>query len=102
MKTNNMHIAKSVPVHLVKLNPTLWTLPSKKVSWNSLDLNNTYIISGSAFIDLEDPYGSLGNPFSVIIGNRVKNMTTDVRNEICQITGTPETVFINSYYLVKQ
>jgi predicted PhzF superfamily epimerase YddE/YHI9 len=99
-KLNN--IPKSVPSHIAKLNPSLWTLPEKNINWQDLDLQNNYIISGSAFIDLDDSYGAMGNPFAVIIGNKVKDINKDDRSKIVKKTGTPETVFINEYSFVKK
>ncbi len=55
---------------------------------------STYAISGSAFVNLDDPYGPMGNPFAIIIGDKVEALSSEQANAIAQTTGTPETVFI--------
>src|SRR5262249_25189163 len=88
----------SVPQHLVALNPALWQVPQDPVDWTVLNRGNINVVSGSSFIDPADPYGRMGNPFSVIIGDPVAGLELDERTRLAQvITGTPETVFINSY-----
>ncbi len=53
-------------------------------------------MAGSSFIDPADPYGPLGNPFAVVIGENVPDLSTDERLRIAKTTNTPETVFVNS------
>lgn len=57
----------------------------------------TYVLSGKSFIDLQDPGGSLGNPFTVIMGREVGAWTTVHRQAMARRSGTPETIFVNAF-----
>lgn len=81
-------------MHLANAEPAFWTPQSSDFNWATIDMALTYAISGSAFIDLSDPYGPMGNPFAVIIGDKVAGFTSKQAEAIAQATGTPETVFI--------
>lgn len=97
--TKKVHrgIPCSVPPHIVALNPALWQVPQYPVDWTGLNRRNITVVSGSAFIDPANPYGPMGNPFSVVIGDPVAGLELDERKRLAQvITGTNETVFINS------
>jgi len=79
---------KSVSQKIIDLNPQLWTI-NKDLQINDSKIN---IISGSSFIDKNEPNGELGNPFTVVIGDPVANLTTEQRIKIAHYTNTPETV----------
>ena len=89
-----MNLPQSVPTHLANADPSFWMPKAKDFEWRSLDVASTYAISGSAFVDLDDPYGILGNPFAVVIGDKVNDLDSNQSKAIAQKTGTPETVFI--------
>lgn len=89
-----MELPQSVPHHLASADPAFWMPKAGGFSWKSLDMASDYAISGSAFIDLADPYGPMGNPFAVIIGDKVESFDSKQAEAIAQTTGTPETVFI--------
>lgn len=95
-----MKLPQSVPPHLANANPAFWTPQTSDFSWKSLDMASVYAISGSAFIDLADPYGPMGNPFAVVIGDKVESFDSKQAEAIAQTTGTPETVFIRHCHLV--
>jgi PhzF family phenazine biosynthesis protein len=85
---------QSIPNHLLERNKSLWSV-SEKIEWDTLDKETDYIISGSAFIDVDDVYGRKGNPFTVVIGPRIANFTDQEMTVIARIAGTPETIFIH-------
>lgn len=85
---------QSVPAHLIERNKGLWTT-QETPDWHELDKEKDFIISGSAFIDLNDPLGRKGNPFTVVTGSGVGTLTGEAKDQIALKTGTPETVFIN-------
>jgi len=89
-----MKLPQSVPTHLAEADTTFWTPLSSNFAWSSLNLDTAYAISGSAFIDLADTYGPMGNPFAVVIGNPVKDFNNDGCQKVTLLTRTPETVFI--------
>jgi predicted PhzF superfamily epimerase YddE/YHI9 len=56
----------------------------------------SYVMSGNSFIDVRDPGGLLGNPFTVIMGREVGTWTTARRQALARRSGTPETIFVNA------
>jgi len=95
-------LPQSVPAHLSKANPLFWTPVADNFDWANLDLSKSYAISGTAFIDLANPYGPMGNPFAVVIGAGTKDMTKKQCVRIAQFTRTPETVFIRAWHATSQ
>ncbi len=89
-----MSTPQSVPSHIANLDPTLWSPVADTFDWKNLDLGNVHIVSGSAFINVNDPFGLMGNPFSVVLGDKVANLDEQQCEQIVQMTGTPETVFV--------
>lgn len=87
---------KSISKHLVLSAPEWWSVLSSEFEWSQIDPDKGCAISGSAFIDKNDPYGKLGNPFAVVIGKVVKDMSLVKCCNIAQETTTPETVFVRS------
>ena len=73
-----------------------------KIDWKSLDSKKIYMVSGSAFINVDDPYGPMGNPFTVIIGDKIKDYTQEQCKHTAKITGTPETIFIRDCHFVSK
>ena len=93
-----MEIPLSVPAHLAEADKAFWTPQPADFNWGGLSLDKAYAISGSAFIDLAAPNGSMGNPFAIVIGRPVKDFDNDRCHGITQLTRTPETVFIRDYH----
>ena len=97
---NMPHLPKSVSDHIVKANPELWGLRKPPIQWHELGTKQNYLIAGSSFIDPDDPAGSLGNPFVVVVGPSTGELAD--RKQVAQQTNTPETVFINSCQAVNE
>ncbi len=53
------------------------------------------VVRGSAFVDINNPLGSLGNPFTVVMGKEAKQCSRQRRRRAAREAGTPETVFID-------
>lgn len=86
-------VPESVSAPIVQANPELWRVG--EVDWQDLAGPGVFAISGSSFIDAHCPYGALGNPFVVVVGDGVEQLSRVQRERIAQDTNTPETVFVN-------
>jgi predicted PhzF superfamily epimerase YddE/YHI9 len=73
----------------------LWSVPEKAIQWDKLDLSQVTIIACSSFIDPADPFGPMGSPYAIVIGEKVIDLTSEERLAIAKRTNTPETIFIN-------
>lgn len=82
---------KSVSQKIIDLNPTLWQISSNL----QVDLSKTNIISGSSFVDIDQPAGEMGNPFAVVVGKAVGDLSLEDKTKIAKFTNTPETVFVD-------
>lgn len=89
-----MNIPQSVPAHLSSADASFWSPLPSDFNWITLSQDIAHAISGSAFIDLSDPYGPMGNPFAVVLGAPVAAFDAKRCKQITQLTQTPETIFI--------
>ncbi|MFC9970582.1 PhzF family phenazine biosynthesis protein [Spirillospora sp. NPDC127200] len=58
--------------------------------------HRTEVLFGSAFVDVRDPRGGLGNPFAVVMGADVGSWDLQRRQALAARTGAPETVFVDA------
>ncbi|GAA2778412.1 PhzF family phenazine biosynthesis protein [Nonomuraea dietziae] len=54
------------------------------------------LVTGSAFVDVDDPGSGLGNPFAVVLGDDVPAWDLERRRTVARRSGAPETVFVNA------